>query len=66
MKVYSIINSVYSKIWGGKISIMFERHKYLMYKTQIIHIPLHKFNIFLTKSRNVKLKNYFMAFILYK
>lgn len=45
---------------------MFERHKYLMYKTQIIHIPLHKFNIFLTKSRNVKLKNYFMAFILYK
>jgi hypothetical protein len=49
MKVYSIINSVYSKIWGGKVSIMFERHKYLMYKTQIIHISLHKFNVFLTK-----------------
>jgi hypothetical protein len=63
MKVYSIINSVYSKIWGGKVSIMFKIHKYLMYKTQIIHISLHKFNVFLTKCLKVKLGNYLKAFI---
>lgn len=45
---------------------MFERHKYLKHKTQIIHISLHKFSRFLTNRLEIEIKNNLLAIYKYK